>query len=106
MQDHATKLSRSSIKPEELLGEIKRNRKKANSVARFWKSEIDEDEVARERTEMRRDLLLAPREVIAKGVTYCRRIQVLDAQPLKADISTWSAFEVGVVHAAISILEN
>jgi hypothetical protein len=99
-------ISRSAIKPEELLGEIKRNRKKTSKATKFWESSIDGNEVERHRAEMRRDLLLAPREVVARGVAHCRKVQALDAQPLAPDISTWSNFEVGVVHAAISILEE
>lgn len=95
-------LSRSSIKPEELVGEIRRNAKRARVQAQAWKDGINPDEIERERKQARNAVLLAPREIIAAAVAKCRKIGALDGTPLSPKVEEWSAYTVGMVYAAIA----
>lgn len=94
-------LSRSSVKPEELAGEIRRNNKRAKVHAQAWKDGINPDEIERERKQARNAVLLAPREVIAAAVAKCRKVGALDGTPLSPKVEEWSAYTVGMVYAAI-----
>ena len=96
-------LARTHCKAEELVGEIKRNQRKSVVQARAMQEGIDPHEVEREAKQMRNTLLLEPREVIAKAVAYARKIRMLDGSPLPGDVASWSAFQIGAVHAALEI---
>ena len=54
-----------------------------------------------ERDEMRKAIMLAPREVVAQAVAYCRKAGALESKPLSGDVTQWSAFTTGLVYAAI-----
>jgi hypothetical protein len=94
-------LSRSSVKPEELAAEIRRNTKRAKVHAQAWKDGINPDEIERERKQARNAVLLAPREIIAAAVARCRKVGALDGTPLSPKVEEWSAYTVGMVYAAI-----
>jgi hypothetical protein len=94
-------LSRSSVKPEELAGEIRRNTKRAKVHSQAWKDGINPDEIERERKQARNAVILAPREVIAAAVARCRKVGALDGTPLSPKVEEWSAYTVGMVYAAI-----
>jgi hypothetical protein len=96
-------LSRSSVKPEELAGEIKRNKRRDAIQAQAWKEGINPTEVERDRADSRRMLLLATREEIAVGVAYARKIGALTAEPLPAKVEEWSEYARGVVWAAMDM---
>lgn len=95
-------LARRHCTAEELVGEIRRNQRKAVIVARAMQEGIDPHEVEREANQMRNTLLLAPREDIAKAVSRCRTHAALDGSPLPADVASWSRFQIGMVHAALA----
>ena len=94
-------LSRSSVKPEELAGEIRRNTKRAKVHAQAWKDAINPYDIECERKFQRNAVLLAPREVIAAAVARCREVGALDGTPLSPKVEEWSAYTVGMVYAAI-----
>lgn len=64
-------------------------------------AEDAEEDVKADIARMRNTLLLAPREDIAKAVARCRKCAALDGSPLPADVSEWSRFQIGIVHAAL-----
>jgi hypothetical protein len=45
--------------------------------------------------------MLAPREVVAQAVAYCRKAGAIESKPLSGDVTQWSAFTIGMVYAAI-----
>lgn len=100
-------LARTHCTAEEIVGEIKRNQRKAAIHARAWSDGINPEEVEREAKQMRNTLLLAPRQEIAKAVAKCRKFRLLDGTPLPGDVSEWSVYQVGAVHAALeTIVQN
>jgi hypothetical protein len=94
-------LSRSHVKPEELVGEIKRNKRREVVQAQAWREGINPAEVDREREEMKRMLMLATREEIAVGVSYARQVGALGGEPLPGKVEEWSAYSTGIVWAAM-----
>jgi hypothetical protein len=94
-------LSRSHVKPEELVGEIKRNKRREVVQAQAWREGINPAEVDREREEMKRMLMLATREEIAVGVSYARQVGALGGEPLPGKVEEWSAYSNGIVWAAM-----
>ena len=94
-------VARLHMKPEEIVGEVRRNRKRSAIVVVQKRDLLDEEEVLRDRKQMTNTLLLAPTQSIANSVAYLRRVGVLDAKPLSRDITQWSAFTIGMVYAAI-----
>jgi hypothetical protein len=94
-------LSRSHVKPEELVGEIKRNKRREVVQAQAWKEGINPAEVDRGREDMKRMLMLATREEIAVGVAYARKIGALGGEPLPGKVEEWSAYSIGIVWAAM-----
>jgi len=96
-------LSRSHVKPEELVGEIRRNKRREVVQAQAWREGINPAEVDRDRTDSRRMLLLATREEIAVGVAYARKIGALTSEPLPGKVEEWSEYAVGVVWAAMDM---
>jgi CO dehydrogenase/acetyl-CoA synthase alpha subunit len=94
-------LSRSHVKPEELVGEIKRNKRREVVQAQAWREGINPAEVERELREMRNAILLAPAEEVREAVAYCRKVGSLDGQPLSPKREEWSSFTIGMVHAAL-----
>lgn len=94
-------IARLHMKPEEIVGEVRRNRKKNAIVLIQRRDTLDEEQVMHERRQMLNTLLLAPVQAIANSVAYLRRIGVISAQPLSRDIATWSPFTIGMVYAAI-----
>jgi hypothetical protein len=94
-------LARTHCKAEELVGEIRRNKRREVVQAQAWREGINPDDIERERKQARNAVLLAPREVIAAAVAKCRKIGALDATPLSPKVEEWSAYTVGMVYAAI-----
>jgi hypothetical protein len=94
-------LARTHCTAEEIVGEIKRNQRKAAIHARAWADGINPEEVERDLADMRRTLLLCSREELATGVAYARKVGALTGEPLKGKVEEWSAYQTGIVWAAL-----
>lgn len=94
-------VARLHMKPEEFVGEVRRNRKRVAAVVVQRRDFVDEEQVLRDRKQMMNTLLLAPQQSIRSAVAYLRRLGALGPQPLSREIESWSAFTVGMVFAAV-----
>jgi len=94
-------LARTHCKAEELVGEIRRNKRREVVQAQAWREGINPAEVDREREDMKRMLMLATREEIAVGVSYARQVGSLGGEPLPGRVEEWSAYATGIVWAAM-----
>lgn len=94
-------LARTHCTAEEIVGEIKRNQRKAAIHARAWSDGINPEEVERDLANMRRTLLLCNCEELAVGVAYARKIGALSGDPLKGKVEEWSAYQTSIVWAAL-----
>lgn len=93
-------VARTFIKPEELVGEIRRNRKRIKVVTVQQNEQILAEQVAHDRAFMVNALISAPSEAVAAAVKYLRKVGVIGAEPLSRDIQSWRPFTVGMVYAA------
>ncbi len=96
-------LARAQCTVEEIVGEVRRLRRRNEIAAKADNEGINEEQVRRDREDMRRMLLLATREEIAVGVAYARKIGALTAEPLPAKVEEWSEYARGVVWAAMDM---
>ena len=94
-------MTRSMVTVDEIIGEIRRLRRRSEIVERAQQEGINDEEVQRHRREMRNAILLAPAEELREAVAYCRKVGSLDGQPLSPKREEWSAYAVGIVHAAL-----
>lgn len=93
-------LVRTFIKPEELVGEIKRNRKRTKVVTIQQNEQIIAEQVAHDRTQMLNELIALPSQAIGDAVRYLRSIGVIGHEKLSRDLATWSPFTIGMVWAS------
>jgi hypothetical protein len=96
-------LARAQCTVEEIVGEVRRLRRRNEIAAKADNEGINEEQVRRDREDMKRILLLATREEIAVGVAYARKIGALTAEPLPAKVEEWSEYARGVVWAAMDM---
>jgi hypothetical protein len=94
-------MARSMVTVDEIIAEIRRLRRRSEFAERVQREGINPDEIERERREMRNAILLAPAEEVRAAVAYCRKVGSLDGQPLSPKREEWSAFTIGMVHAAL-----
>lgn len=94
-------LARTHCTAAEIVGEIRRMRKRSTVQEKAQREYIDIHEVTVQRDEMRKAIMLAPREVVAQAVAYCRKAGAIESKPLSGDVTQWSAFTTGMVYAAI-----
>ena len=94
-------LFRSHLTTDEIIGEIRRLRRRSDLVQQAEKDQLNEDEVKRERADIARMLHLASRDEIADGVTHARQVGVLSPDPLPPKIEDWTDYARGIVWAAM-----
>jgi hypothetical protein len=92
---------RSNVTVDEIIGEIRRLRRRSDLVQQAAKDALDEDEVKRERADIARMLHLASRDEIAAGVAHARQVGVLSPDPLPPNIEDWTDYARGIVWAAM-----
>lgn len=97
-------LARSHATAEEIVGEIRRNRKKAASLVKQWEG-VNTHEVEQDRKAMRNAILLAPAAMVREAVAHCRKHNTIGGDPLPANREEWTAYAVGMVYAALERME-
>lgn len=95
-------LSRTHCTAEELVGEIKRNQRKAAIRAKADQEGYNPYEVEQHRIAMRNAVENAPADEVRRAVSHARSVGSLAGEPLPADRSKWSSYAVGVVWAALN----
>lgn len=98
-------LARNQVDPEEIVGEIHRNRRKASALVKQWDG-VNPHEIDEDRKFMRNAILLAPAEIVRKAVAECRKNGVLGPQPLPPNREQWTSYAIGMVYAVLERMEN
>lgn len=57
--------------------------------------------IGRDKADIRRTMLLAPREDIAAGVAHARQVKAISPEPLPAQVDEWTDYARGIVYAAM-----
>jgi hypothetical protein len=92
---------RAHVTADEIVGEIRRLRRRSELAAIPNRDYIDTHQVEAERADIRRLLLLASREDIAAGVAAARQLGVLSPEPLSPNVEAWTEYARGIVFAAM-----